>query len=322
MSLLRLFFLGLLITVGLHFSVQSFVFAQGTPLLPLGTNFPGVQVAEDQGGAAGVVSFVNGLFDTAKQLLGPVLVFIIAGFGIQLIIARGEEERFSQIMKNFLYVLVGVAFVILAQYLSETFSLYKSGSSGATTFISTEGDVSITASRFTVQLGIIVKFLRYTLGGIAFFYIVKSGATILLSPEEETATKEKEVFLYGFVGFLLIMISEALVNVVFDINTLPGVTQVNVGGGIALITNVTDLFLASLSGLFLFTLVIGGAMYTFSAGSEERGTKATNIIIGSLLGLVIAFSSYTIVHEFAAGGRTLTPSNEPSERPLEIPPSP
>lgn len=46
-------------------------------------------------------------------------------------------------------------------------------------------------------------------------------------------------------------------------------------------------------------------MYAFSAGNEERGQKGTKVIVGSLIGLAIAFSSYTIVAEFSSGGRSL-----------------
>jgi hypothetical protein len=216
--------------------------------------------------------------------------------------------------------LIGTAFVVFSNFLSETFFLYQAGES----FVSSPENISGAADRFQTQVELLIKFLRYILGGIAVFYVVKSGATILYSADDELVNKQKDVFMYGFVGFLLVIISEALINVVFDVNTIEGVTQlgqvfvsqeVNVGGGLALLGNITNLFLAALSGLFLFMLVAGGVMYAASGGSEEATGKATKIITGALIGLIVAFSSYTIVAEFSSGGSTL-PVADPQVVPL------
>jgi len=284
--------------------------------LPLGTgNYPGVRIGDvvRGQGATGVVATIQGIFDTAKQIVGPILVFLIAGFGIKLMLTGGNEEEFSKVSKHFLYLLVGTAFIIFAKFLSDTFTLYYAGTAEQpATFVSGTGEILQATGNIRRQVGIVIKFLRYILGGVALLYVVKSGGIIIFNPEEETVSKQKEIFMYGFAGFLLVMVSEALINVVFNIRTLPEIsvftgsfvrTGIDVGGGLSLITNVTNLFLATLSGLFLFTLVVGGVMYALSAGNEERGQKATKIIIGSLVGLVIAFSSYTIVYEFSAGGR-------------------
>lgn len=263
-------------------------------------------------GSKGIVATLKVIVGTLRQLIGPVLVFFIGGMGIRLMIARGNEENFNAVAKNFLYVLAGVLILIFANTLSELFSLYQETGSGATTFVSGQGEIITATSKFKGVIQILIKFIRYLLGGLAVFYVVKSGVSIILNADEETVGKQKEVFLYGFVGFILIFISEALVNAVFDVKTLDATygdsfveTNVNVSGGLKLIMNIANLLLGAMSGLFLFTLVVGGAMYAFSAGNEERGKKATNIIISSVVGLVISFSAYTIVAEFSAGGRAL-----------------
>lgn len=281
-------------------------------LLPFAqnANYPGFRVADDVKGAQGVVSSIGGLFNTAKQLLAPIMVFLIVGFGIRMIIAGGNEEEFSKATKHFFYLLVGTAFVIFSKEISSIFTLY-SGGEQAETFISSEGAISRSAGGIVGYFDIVITFVRYIFGGIALFYVVKSGSAILFNADEEAVTQQKEVFTYGFAGFILIIVSEALVRVVFglpnplstgsaaiDTAFTPGI---NVGGGLSLLGNVTNLLLGIMGGLFLFTLVVGGVMYSLSAGNEERGQKATKLIIGSVLGLVIAFSSYTLVAEFSRG---------------------
>lgn len=300
-------------------SVMPIQIAASDTLLPFdnaekypGVNFESIKkTIEGKKGSEGVLAFIQDLFSKLKQLVGPILVFFIVGIGIQLVIARGEEESFNKAVQYFWYLLAGTAIVIFSQQLSDLFSLYKEG--GTTTFVSNTGQMGKTQEKFTEIFTILVHFLRYLLGGIAVFYVVKSGLRIILTADEETVSKEKETFLYGFVGFILIMAADALVKVVFTTGALPtdgtnGIGEkyleptVNVTGGISLITSVTNLLLAAMSGLFLFTLVAGGAMYTFSAGNEERGKQGSKIIIGSLMGLIIAFASYTIVAEFSTSG--------------------
>ena len=316
------------ILVGVLLMVFAFSSASvlAQPLLPLenpGNRYPGFTINQNVTGAQGVVDTVLVVYKRALSILGPVLVLLLAWFAVQLIIAGGNEEKFTTVSRHFLYLLIGTAFVVFAKFLSETFFLYQGAGGQAVSFVSSEGQVVVAASRFQSQIEILIKFLRYVLTGLAVFFVVKSGSIILFSADDELVTKQKDVFMYGFVGFLLIIISSALVQVVFNLNVAPDfdfgspfVSQsVNVGGGLSLLSNITNLFLAALSGLFLFMLVAGGVMYAFSGGNEEAGQKATKIITGAVLGLVIAFSSYTIVAEFSSGGGILEQAN-PAIAPL------
>ena len=50
------------------------------------------------------------------------------------------------------------------------------------------------------------------------------------------------------------------------------------------------------SGAFaLLFFVLGGVMFLISGGSQERVTKGKQMIIGSVIGLLIIFGSYTII---------------------------
>ncbi|GEM_PF-2163030 len=306
----------LLLLLALFASASTLVFADtlSSPgvseqtLLPLGSSerFPGVNFSlvkqnSKQGGASGILTFIQFLYTTAQQFLGPILVLLMGTMGIRLIIARGSDEDFTAVTNQFMYIIAGMVFIVFAKNMAELFSLYKNGSS----FVSNSDTIVATGKAFQEYMTIIVKVIRYLLGGIAVFYVVRSGTVIIFNAEDETVNKQKEVFIYGFFGFILIMMAESLVNAVFDITTFPGIPQVNITVGILTLSNFTNLLLAALSGLFLFSLIVGGSMYIFSAGNEERGKTGTTIIIGSLIGLVIAFSSYTLVAEFSSAGGSL-----------------
>jgi uncharacterized membrane protein len=48
--------------------------------------------------------------------------------------------------------------------------------------------------------------------------------------------------------------------------------------------------------LAVIVIIIGGIMYTLSAGDSSKVTRAKNMIIYALVGLVIAFLAYAIVN--------------------------
>jgi len=194
-------------------------------LLPFdAADYPGVRVGiiEGRSGAQGLVATLQEIFITFKKVLAPILVFIVGFFGIQLVVARGEEEEFKKVLNHFTLLLLGVGVVILAQFMSDTFTLYSSDKS---TFLSGNQEILGTAKKLMAKTDIVIRFVRYLMGGIALFFVVKSGAIILFNPEEESVDKQKDIFAYGFVGLLLIMISEALVRTVFNVKSNENLLQ-------------------------------------------------------------------------------------------------
>jgi hypothetical protein len=269
-------------------------------------------VKGDGEGSDSVIRTVDNILSVLRNLLGPVLVVYFVYIGVRLMIAQGEEEEISKYGKQVLYILIGAAFIILAENLSDI--LFITNQAGDSSFLS-DGEVRGAGERVSVILKSIIMFLRYLLGGVALFYTVKSGALIVFAAgEEESVTKQKEVFMWGFVGFIVIMISDALVTFVLfpESKGVAGAALPDVASGIGLIVRLTNLLLSVIGGIAVISLVAGGVMYTMSFGSEDRKGQATKIIYGSLLGLIIAFSSYTIVAEFVPNQREISVVQPPS----------
>ena len=59
--------------------------------------------------------------------------------------------------------------------------------------------------------------------------------------------------------------------------------------------NVSVLILGIVGSLALVMFIYGGVTMLISAGNSEKVTKAKNIIIASVIGLVIVFFSYAII---------------------------
>src|SRR3989338_7055420 len=111
------------IVFSLFFVTVNYVYA-ASPLLPIGGTYPGLRPVElvPSGmvatGAAGVVNIIQkGIYVKAKALIAPIIVFMIAGFGVMFIIAGGEEEKYKSAQSHFFYLLVGLLFIFLADFL-------------------------------------------------------------------------------------------------------------------------------------------------------------------------------------------------------------
>jgi hypothetical protein len=260
-------------------------------------------VDENTKGADAVVKVVKNVVKGLKLLLLPLITALMIYIGVRIMFAQGNEDEIKKFTSYFLYVVIGVAFIAIADKASDIFTL-GGFAEGSETFL---GDQSYVEQGQQVRaiLNSFVMFARFALGGIAVFFSVKSGALIIFANgSEDEVTKQKEVFLWGFVGFILIMVSTTLINnVVFPLDDQTGAVATSASEGVKLVVSLINLLLGLLGGLSIISLVAGGVMYSASAGSTERSGKASKIIYGSLLGLIIAYSSYTIVAEFIPTSR-------------------
>jgi hypothetical protein len=269
-------------------------------------------------GTLGVIGVVDSVLGVLRNILGPILVVFFVYIAVRMIIAQGEEEEINKMGKWILYILMGIAFIVLAEVIRDIFTVVGKTGVQQQSFLS-DGRVEDAGNAVSAIFEGVVTFMRYLLGGIALFYTVKSGALIIFaSGQEEEVTKQKEVFMWGFVGFIVIMVGDALIHYVVFPSGSPGAGGVaggqlpSVSAGIGLLVKLTNLLLSIIGGVAVLTLVAGGVMYSVSAGDEQKSGQATKIIYGSLMGLIIAFSSYTIVSEFVPQQREVSTVAPPS----------
>ncbi len=75
-----------------------------------------------------------------------------------------------------------------------------------------------------------------------------------------------------------------------------------------LAVKISDWILGSVGAIALLFFVYGGFVFILSGGNEERVKEGKQILINSIIGLAIVFTSYIII-KFAAGllGAGVTP---------------
>ena len=64
---------------------------------------------------------------------------------------------------------------------------------------------------------------------------------------------------------------------------------------VVILVNASKNFLGLSGSMALLFFVYGGVVFLISGGSSEKVTKGKQILIGSVIGMVIIFTSYTVI---------------------------
>jgi len=64
-----------------------------------------------------------------------------------------------------------------------------------------------------------------------------------------------------------------------------------------LFQNIIHTLLIVIGAVSLIVMIFGGYQYITSAGNPEQAGKGKNMLLGAIIGMVIAFAAYVIVNE-------------------------
>lgn len=90
-----------------------------------------------------------------------------------------------------------------------------------------------------------------------------------------------------------LIIFKILASVQIDTSSLP-----KAGTDSSLIVNVLNIVFGLLAGVAFISVVYGGFKYVLSQGEPDKITKAKDIILYSIIGLIVSFSAFGIVNVF------------------------
>ncbi len=139
-----------------------------------------------------------------------------------------------------------------------------------------------------------ILFMQYLVGGLALIAGVRSGyALIMGGDDDEVQQKEKEFVKIFLFAIGLILFAEAIAHWI-DIEDGASVS-IDSGAISREIIGLINYALTFLSAAALFMVVLSSLYYVISFGNDETTGRAKKMIIASVVGLLLAYSSYTIV---------------------------
>lgn len=134
-----------------------------------------------------------------RMLLGVAVTALFVIQGVRMVILRGDEGELQQQRKRFVYGLVGVAIVFLAE------ALLRAVQPGANSGIAAAEIVGI------------VNFLLVLLGGLCVLSIVAGGVFLVFATNDALVDRAKKAIFTAVIAIVVIMISGSIINYVMSL---------------------------------------------------------------------------------------------------------
>ncbi len=267
--------------------------------LPDAENFGGVPDVEGEDAVEKTQNLIATLMNPLRIIMGAAGVALIVLYGFTLIISGRNEETVSTQKRALVWGIIGLALISIAASVSEVFN-FEEGS-----FLGSEETILERAQLFDDRVTIVITFLKYILGSIAVFTIVRSGFVMITAGgSEETVTREKKNLLGGFVAIFCVIIGDVVVKkVLFNVETVDNaaVVSIDAAAGVAEIVAITNFMVSFVGPLMILGMVAGGLMYAMAGDDEEKAGKAKKIIINSIIGALIIYGAFAVVTTFVSG---------------------
>ena len=280
------------------------------------------------------------IFSYIKTLAGAFAIIFIFFAGASMISAGGNEEKIEKEKKYLIHAITAFVTLLMLESLifgfiypenaeeindpiCVSFMSYVGSESGDTLANFSEKELDVAREKYTdfdariakcktaAELGAsgssqilgIVRFFESLIGGIAIFFIVYSGVSIISSMgNEEQVTKHKKMIFWSLAGLAVILLADSLVNkFLFVVDSDTGAATVNVAQGIADLAGVTN-FIATFVGVFsVISIIVAGMIWVANFGNTEIAEKSKKVILAAVIGVVLSISAYAIINSITAG---------------------
>ena len=251
------------------------------------------------GGEEGAEQF-RSIADTVikflKKALVPIAIVLIAYAGIELFVSRGKEEEFTKKKHQILGIAVGFGLMLLAVNLVDFVFFGQEGE------ILREGtDITKFALRGVSEMRGIYQYLTSFVVVVAVAYLVITAFTMILAGGENEAeiTNAKKRIVYTLAGIAIIISIEPIVQIF----TRGGqITMPSVNLTINFMMRWANFILSLLGIGAVVALIWAGLRLILHYGDEQATEEAKRIAKAAVIGLILAFSAWTIVNFFAVPG--------------------
>jgi len=263
------------------------------------------ELSSVESGADTLTSIIFIALDFIKYILGAITVIFVTITGVKLVVSGSKaDEEFDKAKKALKYIIMALVLVIISDELVTKVFFGEYGEC-----IASSANAQQCAQEGATIIKGLYSFVLAMVASIAIFMLVYSGfRMITFYDNEEELNKYKKQIVWAIAGLVLAGIAEfAVKGVVFP---EAGERLFDVDAGIQLVSQLTNFaagFIAAGSFVILF---YGGYLYVASFGNEELTGKAKKIIMGAIIGMLIAlvaFGAVTTVASLSSGREAGSP---------------
>jgi hypothetical protein len=234
--------------------------------------------------ATGRTMFQGTFVKFANMILGTFAIIWVCFLGIQFVVSRGNEEKMTELKKQAGWIALGLVIIAVAE-----FAAFKIFDPTTLKLLDSTGAVD----NFDTKIMQIKTYFEYFVASVMLISLLISGYNLIAGfDNDEKITEEKKIVTSFLIGTGLILLAEVIVKLVAK--QAPTDSSAAITTGIQEIAGIINFVSTFLGVVAVFMLIVSSIYYIVSLGNDDQTSRAKNIIIGSITGIVIAVSSYAI----------------------------
>ena len=219
----------------------------------------------------------------AIRVLQFAAVAYIIWIGAEIITHVGNEDLLEKRRPAIAYAIVGFIVLSLGDNALELFNPAK--------FDQRLGLMEQLTSSKTWELVFnIIDVMRYSMWIVAIVLVVTTGYRMVISQDKDI-TKPRQQLIWIGIGLFIIQVAKFIVAPFLPANAD------KIGLGNQLVANFTNILLTFFAPAAFFMFLYGAFVLVTANGDEGKVKTARNILVGTLIAVVLTFSSYAIIAE-------------------------
>jgi type IV secretory pathway VirB2 component (pilin) len=240
-------------------------------------------------GTEGIVNALRNFLDFFKLIVTPLAVLFIVIMGIKLVSSSEGEEDLTKAKNYIKYALMGLIVIFMADSIVDVFfgvegESLRGGEAGARE-----------AGRQVADLFAgLYSLAQVIIGSVAVFVLVMAGMRYIGgSYSDEQVSSAKNQITWALVGLFIIGISEFVAK---DILFKNQGTALGVNEAKELFAQVTNFAAGTIGTLSFAFMLYAGYLYVGARNDEEMTSKAKKILMGAIIGIILAASAFAITN--------------------------
>ena len=247
--------------------------------------------AIDKPGIDNITGLLYTIISIGKYVFGSVAVIFLISNIVNMISSEGakSEEDYKNLKNSVTFLVIAVIIII-----SSDFMFQKVFVVGGQDFLASKTVAQTFANAASGEIKGIYSLVQTFLGTISVFMLVFAAFKMVTNAgnEEVVETAKKHLY-YSVLGLLLVGVSEFVVKDVLFVDQGATVSLENAKLLLVKFTNFITGFMSTVAVLSFF---YAGYLYIFSATGEDNTETVKKIIIGGIVGILIAAGAFALVN--------------------------
>gem|GEM_PF-5841228 len=233
------------------------------------------------------------------KLLVPIAILLLTWAAVVIVTKRNDEEQFKKRAVQLVWMAVGFALFVGAYTMVDKMFFGTQGQ------ILREGADVTNNFAFLARLEIdgLVDFVLSFAMAIALLFVIISAVRLIFAGEnEDQMDKIKTHLTWSAVSLLLLLMSFTIVKIFFNVNEEGQLTGLDTVGLTTELVTLANFFLGFVAFFAVVALIYAGIRMVLNFGDEEAVNKSKETAKYAIIGLVLAFSAFTILRFFILPG--------------------